>query len=221
MTDAFDRYQRAADGFGRVLGAVRAEQWCWPTPCAEWNVRQLVNHMTRGNLNFALLAEGGGRADFLRLREADSLGGEPKISYGKSVRECVAAFAGPGVLDLILDYPLGKMTARQALAVRTTDSVIHTWDLARAVGGDETLDADLVAWIGGNLDEIYGGLAETPVDPGTTHRFFAPPVEAPGAVEPRHIGQVPPAGTRGTESDQDRLLRRMGRTPEAAPDVGG
>lgn len=76
-------------------------------------------------------------------------------------------------------------------------SVIHTWDLARALGVDDTLDAGLVAWIGDNLDTIYAGVAEGPTDAGSTHRFFsAPPSTRQGPV----LG--------------DRLLLRMGRRPQ-------
>jgi len=83
----------------------------------------------------------------------------------------------------------------QALAVRTTDTVIHTWDLARALDVAEKLDRGLVAWIEDNLADIYAGLAESPIAADTHHRFFA----APGAP--------PPVG----ESRQSRLLRLMGR----------
>ena len=176
---------------------MRSGQWEWPTPCTDWNVRHLVNHMTRGNLNYVGLLRGGTRAEFLRLRDADALGADPVGAYARSVRECAEAFDRPDALQRILDYPLGPVTGRQALAVRTTDATIHTWDLARAIGDDEDLDAGLVAWIDDHLEDIYAGLAETPVAVDTTHRFFAAPqgVLAEGA------------------SRQDRLLRRMGRTP--------
>ncbi|MGI5232765.1 TIGR03086 family metal-binding protein [Actinoallomurus sp. CA-142502] len=189
-----DRFAGTSAGFERRLGAVRPAQWRRPTPCTEWNVRQLVNHMTRGNLGYVRLLRGGSGEEFLRLRDADALGADPVGAYVRSVRECAEAFAAPGAFQRLLDYPLGKVTGRQALAVRTTDTVIHTWDLARAVGADETLDDGLVAWIDDFLEEIYAGLVETPTAAETTHRFFAPP------------------GTLGREaSRQDRLLNRMGR----------
>lgn len=192
-----DRFAAASAGFARRLELVRPGQWTWPTPCSEWDVRHLANHMTRGNLNYALLARGGSSAGFLRLRDADALGRDPFGSYAASVRTCAAAF---GALDRVVDYPLGAVTGRQALAIRITDTVIHTWDLARATGTDDRLDDGLVAWIDGNLDKIYAGLPETPVAATTSHRFFA----APGA---------PPGGA----SRQDRLLHLMGRTPAWHP----
>jgi uncharacterized protein (TIGR03086 family) len=193
--DVLDRFVLASAQFEQLLRTVRAEQWDLPTPCTEWNVRKLVNHMTRGNLSYIGLAAGGTSEQFLRLRDEDALGADPVAAYVRSARQCAEAFAEPGALQRILDYPLGRVPGGQALAVRTTDSVIHTWDLARAVGADERLNPGLVAWIDAGLDAIYAGLAETPADLDTTHRFFAAP-----------------EGTLATDaSRQERLLHRMGR----------
>lgn len=63
-----DRFIRASADFEAKLRAVQAGQWAWRTPCTQWNVRQLVNHMTRGNLSYARLADGGTSAEFMRLR---------------------------------------------------------------------------------------------------------------------------------------------------------
>lgn len=191
------RFLAASTEFDRRLTSVRPDQRTAPTPCTEWNVRQLVNHLVRGNLNYVDLLAGGTREQFLHMREADALGDDPFAAYTASVQLVAEAFSRPGALDEVLDYPLGKVTGRQALAVRATDSVIHAWDLAQAVGTDDRLDPDLVAWISDNLETIYAGLAESPVATDTTHRFFAEP------------------GTAVSESAsrQDRLLRLMGRNP--------
>jgi uncharacterized protein (TIGR03086 family) len=193
-----DRFVLASTEFERKLGAVRSEQWAWPTPCTAWNVRQLVNHMTRGNVSYVGLLRGGSSAEFIRLRDTDALGTDPFGAYTRSFRECAEAFAVPGAFQRIVDYPLGKVTGCQALAVRTTDTAIHTWDLARALGVDDDLDSGLVTWIDDSLEDIYAGLAETPTAVESTHRFFASP-----------------AGALARDaSPQDRLLHRMGRRPE-------
>lgn len=193
------RFLAASAEFDQRLSAIRPEQWTAPTPCAEWNVRQLVNHMVRGNLNYTDLLVSGTQENFLRMRDVDALGNDPLAAYTASVQLVADAFARPGALDQVLDYPLGQVTGRQALAVRAADSAVHAWDLARALGVDDRLDPALVAWISDGLGEIYAGLAESPVATETTHRFFA----APGAA-------------RGSASRQDRLLRLMGRNPSVA-----
>ncbi|SDX56759.1 TIGR03086 family protein [Saccharopolyspora shandongensis] len=193
-----DRFVLSSAEFERTLRSVQPEQWSLPTPCTEWNVRQLVNHMTRGNLNYVSLLSGGTSAEFLRMRDVDALGTDPVGAYARSAQACGEAFGRPGALRQVLDYPLGQVTGQQALAVRTTDATIHTWDLAQALGVDDDLNPDLVGWINDHLEEIYAGLAETPVAIETTHRFFAAPE---GAL------------TQGA-SKQDRLLHRLGRKPQ-------
>ncbi|TQS42104.1 TIGR03086 family metal-binding protein [Cryptosporangium phraense] len=194
-----ERYVLAGAGFERRLRRVRPGQWAGPTPCREWDVRALVNHMTRGNLNYVALLRGATAADFLRLRDADALGEDPVETFVSSVRACADAFAEPGALDRPLDYPLGPADGAQVLAVRTTDTLIHTWDLARAIGDDEILDPGLVEWAVTSLGAIYEGLAETPADAGTTHRYFDPAPEVSEGAE------------RQTE-----LLAQMGRNPRTA-----
>jgi uncharacterized protein (TIGR03086 family) len=184
-----DRFLLASKGFEHHVRAVPPDGWDAPTPCTEWDVRRLVNHMTRGNLNYIGLVRGATRDEFLAQRDADALGDDPVIAFTESVRACAQAFAEEGALDRVVDYPLGKLTGRRALAVRTTDSTVHTWDLARALGADDTLDPGLVAWIDESHDEIFAGLAPN-------SRVFAdPPAGAPSA------------------SRQDRLLTRFGRDP--------
>jgi uncharacterized protein (TIGR03086 family) len=194
--DVVERFRQACAGFGVVLGAVQSGQWAAPTPCPDWDVRQLVNHVTRGNLNYRDLVRGGSAAEFLRRRDADALGTDPGRAFASSVRLCAAAFAAPGALDRVVDYPLGPLPGRRALAVRTADTVVHTWDLARAVGADETLDAGLVGWLDEHREQVYADLPETPADAASTHRFFGPAVAAVAG-----------------ENAQDRVLRWMGRTP--------
>ncbi|WP_285481683.1 TIGR03086 family metal-binding protein [Amycolatopsis sp. NBRC 101858] len=184
-----DRFLLASNGFEHHLRAVPPDGWHAPTPCTEWDIRALVNHMTRGNLNYVGLLRGATREEFLAARDDDALGDDPVAAFTASVRACAAAFAETGALDRVVDYPLGKLTGRRALAVRTADSTVHTWDLARALGADDALDPGLVAWIDESYDDIFAGLALNP-------RVFADaPPTAPGA------------------SRQDRLLTRFGRDP--------
>jgi uncharacterized protein (TIGR03086 family) len=192
-----DRFAWASAEFGRRLRLVEPEHWQLPTPCSAWDVRQLANHVTRGNLNYVSLARGGSAGEFLRMRDVDALGTDPVGAYASSVRVCLDVFGQPGALRRTLDYPLGRIEAGQALAVRTTDTVIHAWDLARAIRQGRHLDPDLVSWVDHNIEEIYAGLPETPVSADTTHRFFA----------------EPEAAVDEDESVQDRLLRLMGRKP--------
>jgi uncharacterized protein (TIGR03086 family) len=189
------RFVTASDGFMRRLRSVTDEQWAAPTPCTDWDVRALANHVAQANLNYVRLLAGGTAAEFLRWRDADALGDDPLAAFEATARDCADAYAAPGALDRGVDHPSGELSGRQALAVRTADTFIHTWDLARGIGADDTLDPDLVTWMSANIDEIYAGMAETPVAASTTHRFYAAPT-----------GDLP-----ADASTQDRLLHLFGR----------
>ena len=201
MSDSDDmllrRFAGASEGFARRLRAVRPGQWASPTPCSQWTVCDLVNHMARGNLNYALIAHGGSGEEFLELRDADALGADPVAAFDQSTARFLAAFGEPGALDRIIDYPLGAASGRQLVGIRVTDSVVHTWDLARAAALNEKLDPDLVRWVLASLASTFDGIAESPVADGGAHRFFA----------------APPATGPATTSPQDRLLHLMGRNP--------
>jgi uncharacterized protein (TIGR03086 family) len=192
-----DRFRDACEGFARRLRPLRPEQWAHPTPCPQWSVRDLVNHMTRGNLNYELLLRGGSGAEFLRMRDADALGADPCGAFEQSAARFLAACGEEGELDRVADYPLGAASGRQLLSIRLTDSIVHTWDLARAAGLDEQLDPALAGWALASLDSTYLGISGSPLDTGPGHVFFA----------------APPAGGPATPSPQDRLLHLTGRSP--------
>ena len=189
------RFVTTSDGLAQRVRLVGDGQWSAPTPCTDWDVRSLVNHVAQANLNYVRLLAGATAAEFLRHRDADALGGDPVRAFDESGRACAAAYAEPAALQRVVDHPSGRLTGAQALAVRTVDTLIHTWDLARAIGVDDSLDPDVVSWVEANIREIYAGMAETPVSEQTTHRFYAAPA-----------GDLP-----AQSSTQDRLLDLFGR----------
>jgi uncharacterized protein (TIGR03086 family) len=180
-----ERYLTAAAGFESRLQAVGDQQWTNPTPCTDWNVRQLVNHVVTGNrLNVVLLTDPDAAAEFRRNRNVDVLGKDPLKAFAESSRLCVEAFREHP--DAELAVPMGPIDTDRAVDLRATDVLVHTWDLARAIGADETLDAELVAWAGDTLEATFAGLMDIP---GV---FATPTGDAPA-------------------SPQDVLLHRLGR----------
>ncbi|MGK5629367.1 TIGR03086 family metal-binding protein [Streptomyces sp. URMC 123] len=188
-------FDSAAEGFGDRLRAVPEAAWGDPTPCAEWTVRQLVEHMIRGSRLYTALLRGGDSARFLADLDRDVVDGDPVTAYRDAVAECRAAFRAAGALDGIVDYPFGPVPGRQLLGLYVVDAITHTWDLARAVRLDERLHAPTVRWVLDNFARIYHGVSESPIV--DSDRYYGPPtrVSAPDA------------------SDRDRLLHAMGRTP--------
>jgi uncharacterized protein (TIGR03086 family) len=120
----------ALAGAGHLIGGVAAAQWTAPTPCPEWDVRQLVNHLVAGNLAVAALVGDQAPPD----RSADQLGDDPGSAYRASAAALQAAFAQPGALERTFGSPYGPAPGSMLVHLRITELLVHGWDLARATG---------------------------------------------------------------------------------------
>jgi uncharacterized protein (TIGR03086 family) len=106
-----------------------------PTPCADWTLHGLISHMTAQQYGFAAAA--GGDGDLARWRPR-RLGSDPAADYRASAETVLAAFSADGVLDR--QFPLPEFAAgpdfpaRQAVSFHLVDYVVHSWDVAKALG---------------------------------------------------------------------------------------
>jgi uncharacterized protein (TIGR03086 family) len=115
---------------GDQIANIRSDQWTLPTPCTEWNVRDVVNHLVIGNLSFVARVNDGQMPD----RGADHLGTDPVEAYRTSAASLDSAFARPGVLERSSAGPLGQATGAELLNIRIYDLIAHSWDLMQATG---------------------------------------------------------------------------------------
>jgi uncharacterized protein (TIGR03086 family) len=138
-TASVEGLARACEVVGDLIAEIRPEQWKAPTPCTEWNVHDVVNHLVGMDLVFAALIEGGPMPE----RGADSLGDDPVGSYRSSSASLQAAFSRPGVLERSYRGPLGSATGAERLQIRMYDLLAHGWDLAQATGIPARLPEDL------------------------------------------------------------------------------
>lgn len=152
MADVVALYRRAVEEFGRRVHAVADDRWRRPTPCADWNVHQLVNHVVGENAWLVPLLAGSTIADVGDRLDGDLLGDDPRRAWDEAASAAVAAAGEDGVLDRVVHVSFGDISGREYLSQVTSDHVIHAWDLARGAGGDERLDADLVAFASGYLE---------------------------------------------------------------------
>jgi uncharacterized protein (TIGR03086 family) len=143
-TDLLAVHRRATEEFVARARAIRDDQWHLPTPCTEWDVRPLVDHVVRWNRLVPDLVAGRSVAEMDRPFERDVLGDNPRAAAEASARAASEAFAVSGALERIVHHPQADMPGAQALYQRVFDNVVHAWDLARAIGADERLDPDLV-----------------------------------------------------------------------------
>jgi uncharacterized protein (TIGR03086 family) len=137
-------HERALVATRVIVAGVGDDQWSLPTPCAEWNVRELVNHLVTGNLWAAELATGKTIAEVGDRLDGDALGGDPLAAYDASAAAASAAFSAPGAMEAPCAVSYGPVPGEVYAGHRFIDVLIHGWDLAAATGQDTHLDPELV-----------------------------------------------------------------------------
>ncbi len=155
-----ERLDRSIDTARGVLTQTTPDQYGLATPCAEWDVRQLVNH-TIGALVMFSDALTKGEADIGKLM-GDLVGADALSSYDAAAAAAVAAFQAPGTLDGTVRLPFAELPAAFGIQVLADDVLVHGWDLARATGTtvdwDQGLAADTLAFVQTSFPpEMRGG----------------------------------------------------------------
>jgi uncharacterized protein (TIGR03086 family) len=134
--------QRVLDETQRVVDAIEPSQLGLPSPCAEWDVRAVLNHVTGGADMFATCVDEGGITDerLVELISGDNLGDDYKGSFAAASKRAMAAFAQPGAADKMVTLPFGSMPAGVAMRIAIFDVAVHTWDLAKSTGQSTEID---------------------------------------------------------------------------------
>jgi len=181
-SDVRKLHERAIRSFGARVQRIKDNQWDAATPCSEWDVRALLNHIVGENRWMPPLLEGKTIEEVGDRFEGDLLGDDPKGAWEDSAAEAVAAVHADGAMDRIVHLSFGDFPGRDYTMQLFADLLIHGWDLARAIGADERLDSELVevcaAWFT-PLEEIYRGAGaigprpEVPPDADTQTRLLA------------------------------------------------
>ena len=145
MADTRELHERATAEFGRLLENVTEGQWADSTPCSDWDVRALVDHVTVGNRFFAA-ASRGEKASFEQL--VNELPEDRKAAFAESAKLVGEAFSTEGVNDRMFELPFGTLPAPAAIGIHFVDVLVHGWDLAKATGQPPVMPQDLVeqAW---------------------------------------------------------------------------
>ncbi len=173
MTGIAQVWQQAADKWSELIAQVGDDQWSASTTCDGWTVRDLVDHtMHWQGQGGAILGAGTSAGD-------DWATIEPALG---------AALQDPSNLEGTAEQ-MGGMPKQQVAGFVIGDLLIHSWDLARSIGADETLPIEAV-------ESTLMGLQRVPDQMLRSSNMFGPPVEVADDASP-----------------QDRLLAFVGRQP--------
>ncbi|MQA13829.1 MAG: TIGR03086 family protein [Pseudonocardiaceae bacterium] len=168
MTEVAQRYATVADAFGARISGIAPDGWHAPTPCSEWTARDLVAHVIGTQRRMIATLDGTEPAevdpgdDLPRLWRAASDAVADALTDEHRAATVVSGMFG--------EQPFESLVGRLACA----DTLIHTWDLARATGQDERLDPYAVAKAMEFLAPIDEGMRR----PGGFTAKIEPPADA-------------------------------------------
>jgi uncharacterized protein (TIGR03086 family) len=132
-----DRFQRVAEGMTQRVEAVPPQLWDAPAPCEGWVARDVVEHLAEWLPGFYFGTFG------VPLPTLPSAADDPVATWTELRDLLQAAIDDPDIAFRTAHTPLGD-TFAAAFHAAVSDVLVHTWDLARATGLDEHLDADEV-----------------------------------------------------------------------------
>jgi uncharacterized protein (TIGR03086 family) len=192
MTDIRELDRRAVELSRSLVATVTQVRLRDPTPCAEWDLGALLAHLTVQHHGFALAVDGERTelADWQPISVAD----DPVGHYGKAADRVIASFAADDTSDRPVYLPEIRngitVPGRVAMSFHFVDYVVHSWDLAAALGRPLHVDDDL-------LDAALVVAAQVPDDEASRQ---------PGMAFGRKLATP-------SEDKLDRLLTALGRSP--------
>jgi uncharacterized protein (TIGR03086 family) len=192
-----DLHRRSVEGFIARLDALEslgADAWRGPTPCEEWDVRALVNHVVNEDLWTVPLMEGATMDDVGDRFDGDLLGDDP-LSIARSACEMAIVAATSGIVaGRTVHLSFGDAPADEYAHQLAADHIVHAWDLAVATGGDTAVDPELIEacalWFA-DREDMY---------------------RSAGVIGPR-----PDRAGSDHDDPQSRLLVAFGRDPSWTP----
>jgi len=133
MDAVIARHRKACDGFSLIVG-LGGGHWTSPSPCPDWDARGVVEHVI-------------GFHDVLLLRPLGTKPTRPKddpvIRWGVTVPAIQSAMDLAAIRSSDQAAGSHEVDLDRLLPMLTAEVLVHTWDLARAIGVDPRLDPEL------------------------------------------------------------------------------
>lgn len=141
--------------------AVSPDQRHAPTPCSEWDLTALVDHLTGGNW-FTVAVLAGERAEDAMAIAMKRFGGRSATGEEAlhSLTEQLIAFRRTEVLDRTWNHVVGDASGCTILRLRLHDLIVHSWDIQEALRPGASVPEELVRWGLGELRDAGSSTAQ-------------------------------------------------------------
>ncbi|GAA1025156.1 TIGR03086 family metal-binding protein [Amycolatopsis albidoflavus] len=186
--DLLAAHGSALDVFDAAVHAAGSGDWARATPCTDWSVRDLVNHLAVEQLWVPHLLAGATLDEVGTRYDGDVLGDDPLSVWEKASAAAREAWLSPGALRRTVHVSFGLVPAEEYGWQMTLDLAVHGWDLAAALGRPNPVPGPLA----GRLLDVLRPM----IDDWQGLGLFDPPVA---------VGR--------TAAAPDRLVALLGRRP--------
>jgi uncharacterized protein (TIGR03086 family) len=181
MSEILDRYRQLAAAFAEKIAGVPPGSWNDPTPCTEWNVRELVAHVVEMSAVHLRIV---GRP----VPPGPSVDDDPLGAFKAVSNQIEEDLADPVRAEARFENRFFQCTFAEAIdRALCLDLAVHGWDLARATGQDERIDPAVLPSVWAAVKQFGDDVLRNPM-------VFASAVDLPEGAD-----------------DQTRLLAHLGR----------
>jgi uncharacterized protein (TIGR03086 family) len=181
MDEIIERYTRIAGQFTDRVRQVPSGSWNDESPCPGWTARDVVGHLTEWITGFF-------GTQGVTFGEVPSVDVDPVGAWIAVDEALSAALDDPTQAARTIENPFGPQSLAETIdMIVVGDVFIHTWDLARATGLDESLDADQV-------QRMLDSMGSMPDELLRAGGMFGPRIDVPDDAD-----------------DQTKLLALLGR----------
>jgi uncharacterized protein (TIGR03086 family) len=172
MINALDLIPGAIDRFGARVHEVPAGAWNNPTPCTEWSVRDLVNHLADEHLWAPHILAGEPLAQVGDRYDGDLLGEDPVKAWEQAAQRSRKAWLGAD-LSGTYRFSFGEAQLTTYADQMLVDLTVHEWDLARGIDRPGSLEPNAVelclAYAHANVRRWDGlGIIDPPIPTDST-----------------------------------------------------
>lgn len=183
--DPLTQFEQLGPVLGVVIAGLRPDDLDTPTPCAEFTVRDVLEHMIGGATMFAAAYRGEA--------PGETECSDPIAGIQVALGDLAASITAPGALDRTIQAPFGETDGESFARFVVLDGLVHGWDLATATGQSYEPPAELVAAV--------AEFAEQALDPLRDGQTFKAEVEPTADATPierlaAYTGRSIPGATR-------------------------
>lgn len=168
--DPLTQFGQLGPALGAVVAGISPDQLDRPTPCANFTVRGVLEHMIGGATAFAAAYRG---------EEAPAPDiSDPLHGFGPALDDLAAAISAPGAIDRTVAAPFGSVPGETFARFVVLDGLVHGWDMATATGQPYEPPDELVAAV-----DAFAHQALDPLRDGQTFGDAVEPADGASPIE--------------------------------------